>query len=52
VIGAAVLYRALFPRAFTDSANQQRAGGALGFGVAHMVGLEVTLEVREPFPRF
>jgi len=52
VIGAALLYRMLFPRAFTDSAGQRRADGWLGFGLAHMVGLEFTLEVRDPFPRF
>ncbi len=52
VIGAAALYRILLPRAFTDSAHQRRAEGLLGFGLAHLVGLELTLEVRDPLPRF
>jgi hypothetical protein len=52
VIGGAVLYRALVPRAFTDSAGLRRADGLLGFGLAHVIGLELTLEVRNPFPRF
>jgi hypothetical protein len=52
MIGGAVLYRALVPRAFTDSAGQRRADGVLGFGLAHVIGLELTLEVRDPFIRF
>jgi hypothetical protein len=52
VIGAAVLYRVLVPRAFTDTAGQRRADGFLGFGLAHVIGLELTLEVRNPLPRF
>jgi hypothetical protein len=52
MIGGAVLYRALVPRAFTDSAGQRRADGVLGFGLAHVIGLELTLEVRDPFLRF
>jgi hypothetical protein len=52
VIGGAALYRMLVPRAFTDTAGQRRADGFLGFGLAHVIGLELTLEVRNPFPRF
>lgn len=52
MIGGAVLYRALVPRAFTDSAGQRRADGVLGFGLAHVIGFELTLEVRDPFIRF
>jgi hypothetical protein len=52
VMGGAVLYRALVPRAFTDTTGQRRADGLLGFGLAHVIGLELTLEVRDPFPRF
>lgn len=52
VIGGALLYRALVPRAFTDSTGQRRADGFLGFGLAHVIGLELTLEVRDPLPRF
>jgi hypothetical protein len=52
MIGGAVLYRALVPRAFTDTAGQRRADGLLGFGFAHVIGLELTLEVRDPFIRF
>jgi hypothetical protein len=52
MIGGAVLYRALVPRAFTDTAGQRRGDGVLGFGFAHVIGLELTLEVRNPFIRF
>jgi len=52
VLGGALAYRMLLPRAFTDSAGERRADGPLGFGVAHLIGLELTLEVRDPFPRW
>jgi hypothetical protein len=52
VIGCALMYRMLFPRAYSDSAGQQRAQGPLGFGLAHILGLEFALEVRDPVPRW
>jgi hypothetical protein len=52
LIGAALGYRPLFFRHWTDSAHERRANGALGFGLAHMVVLEVLLELRDPLPRW
>ena len=51
-IGCMALYRMLVPRAWTDSAGARRADGLLGFGLAHLVALELTLEVREQLRRF
>jgi hypothetical protein len=52
VVGCAAMYRLLLPRAWTDGAGQERAQGPLGFGMAHMLGLEFALEVRDPVPRW
>jgi len=52
VVGGAVMYRLLVPRAWTDSAGVRRADRFLGFGVAHLLAFEFTLEVREPLPRW
>lgn len=52
VVGCALMYRLLLPHAWTDGAGQERAQGPLGFGVAHMLGLEFALEVRDPVPRW
>lgn len=52
VIGCALMYRLLLPRAYADSTGEHRAEGPLGFGTAHLLGLEFTLEVRDPVPRW
>jgi hypothetical protein len=52
MLGGAVMYRLLVPRAWTDSAGVRRADRFAGFGVAHVLALELTLEVREPLPRW
>ena len=52
LVGAALAYRPILFRGWTDSAGQRRADRYLGFGLAHIVGLEVTLELREPLPRW
>jgi hypothetical protein len=52
VVGFSPMYRAFVLRGFTDSADQPRADGYLGFGLAHFVGLELVLEVRDPLPRW
>lgn len=52
VVGAAATYRMLFPRAWTDEAGQRRADGLFGFGLAHLLGLEVILEIRDPVPHW
>ena len=52
VVGAALGYRPFIFRGWTDSAGQRRADEYLGFGMAHGAFLELTLEVREPLPRW
>jgi hypothetical protein len=52
VVGCAAMYRALFPYKFRDGAGERRADGPFGFGLAHMIGLEFTLEVRDPVPHW
>lgn len=52
VVGAALLYRPFLFRHWTDTAGQRRADRYLGFGLAHMVGLELTLALRDPLPRW
>ena len=53
VIGCALNYRALVLHAWTDSTGQRRPeDGALGFGLAHMIGFELTLELRDPLARW
>lgn len=52
VVGATLLYQPLVLRRWTDTAGQRRADAALGFGLAQMVGLELTLALRDPLPRW
>lgn len=52
VIGAALAYRPLLLRGWTDKAGQRRADQLLGFGIAHIVALELILEVRDPLSRW
>jgi hypothetical protein len=52
VVNAATSYRQLFFRKWVDSAGQPRAEGALGFGLAHVIALELGFEIREPLPRW
>jgi hypothetical protein len=52
VVGCALMYRLLVPRSFRDSAGEERGNGPLGFGLAHMIGLEFALEVRDPVPHW
>jgi len=52
VVGAGAAYRAFLFRGWTDSANQRRADRYLGFGLAHVVALELVLEIRSPLPRW
>jgi hypothetical protein len=51
VVGGAIAYRPILFRGWTDSAGQRRADKYLGFGLAHIVALELVLEVREPLAR-
>ncbi|MBK7586530.1 MAG: hypothetical protein IPI67_40870 [Myxococcales bacterium] len=52
VVGASVAYRPFLLRGWTDGANQRRADRYLGFGLAHLVALELVFEIREPLPRW
>jgi opacity protein-like surface antigen len=52
LVGATLAYRPLLLRRWTDGAGELRADTSTGFGLAHMAGLELTLEVRDPLPRF
>ncbi|MDX2051573.1 MAG: hypothetical protein SFV15_04220 [Polyangiaceae bacterium] len=52
LVGAALAYRPLLFRSWTDDAGVRRANGALGFGFAHSIALEVTFEQREVLPRW
>jgi len=52
VLGGILTYRLLMPKSWVDGTGVERANEFLGFGFAHLVGLELTLEVREPIPRF
>jgi hypothetical protein len=52
IVGCAAMYRLLVPRAFRDGAGEQRGDGLLGFGLAHVIGLEFALEVRDPVPHW
>jgi hypothetical protein len=52
VIGAALAYRALLLHSWADSTGQERADRYLGFGLAHIIGLELTLELRDPLARW
>ncbi len=45
-------WRCLLLRAWTDGADQRRADTFLGFGLAHILGLELSMEVRDPLPRW
>jgi hypothetical protein len=52
LVGAALIYRALVLRGWTDGAGERRADRFLGFGLAHLVALEVSWELRRPLPRW
>jgi hypothetical protein len=52
VVGSGLAYRPILFRGWTDSAGQRRADRYLGFGLAHLLGLEVVLEIRQPLARW
>lgn len=52
VVGCAPMYRAFVLRNFTDSAGEHRADHYFGFGLAHVIALELVFEVRDPLPRW
>lgn len=52
VVGASAVYRPFLFRGWTDGAGQRRADRYLGFGLAHVVSLELVFEIRDPLPRW
>jgi hypothetical protein len=52
VLGLALGYRSFLFHHWTDSTGQVRADEYLGFGFAHTLGLELTLELRSPLARW
>lgn len=52
LIGVALGYRPLLLSAWTDSAGQRRADAFFGLGLAHLLSLEMTFDVRRPLPRW
>jgi hypothetical protein len=52
VVGASIGYRPVVLRHWQDSARQVRADSLFGFGVGHMIGIELVFEVRDPLPRW
>ena len=52
VLGPAAAYRPFLLRSWTDGAGQRRADGYLGFGLSHLIALEVVLEIRDPLSRW
>jgi opacity protein-like surface antigen len=47
-----VCYRAVALRAWQDGTGEERAGGPLGFGVAHLIGIEFGVDIRQPLARW
>jgi hypothetical protein len=52
VVGISLIYRPLLFRRWTDSAGVVRADRYLGFGLAHLLGIELNLALRDPLPRW
>lgn len=52
VVGTALTYRALLLRGWDDDAGQRRADRYFGFGLAHLIALELVWEIREPLARW
>lgn len=52
VVGAALTYRVLLLRGWTDESGQRRADRYLGFGTAHLLGVDIVFEARDPLPRW
>ena len=52
VVGMSLMYRLLVPRSFKNDPGVPQPDGPLGFGLAHVIGLEFALEVRDPVPHW
>jgi hypothetical protein len=52
LVGGALAYRPLLLKGWTDGAGQERADALAGFGLAHLVALELGVELRNPLPRW
>ena len=49
VLGIALSYRAIFFARFTDSAGTTRPPDGIGPGFSHLIGLDLIVELRDPF---
>jgi hypothetical protein len=52
LVGFALTWRSMALRQWTDGTGQRRANDLIGFGLAQWIGLELTLEIRNPLPRW
>jgi hypothetical protein len=52
LLGFSPAYRALMLKSWTDATGQERADSFVGFGLAHLVALELVLEIRDPLARW
>ena len=52
VVGLGLTWRTLIFHKWTDSLNELRADRYLGFGLGHLIAIELILEVRDPLPRW
>jgi hypothetical protein len=52
LVGAALSYRPLLLKGWTDGAGERRADSFGGFGAAHLISLELTFEIRSPLSRW
>ncbi len=52
VVGLGLTWRTLIFHKWTDSLNERRADRYLGFGLGHLIAIELILEVRDPLPRW
>jgi hypothetical protein len=52
VVGAAIWYRPIVLRHWQDTAGQVRADDLFGFGIGHVISIELVFEVRDPLSRW
>ncbi|MGC4065425.1 MAG: hypothetical protein QM784_12405 [Polyangiaceae bacterium] len=52
IVGFALTWRSMALRRWTDGTGQRRADDLVGFGIAQWIALELTLEIRNPLPRW
>jgi hypothetical protein len=52
VVAVAPIYQPIAFRHFSDSTGQERAQGPLGFGIAHWLAVQFSIEARDPLSRW